>query len=101
MDVIKILGGLLFWAFIIGGLYLKTVEISSGSQDSKVKRNRFLTMLLLWLVIPILGGGILGGLMADSGAPDWAMLAVIALAILVPWLIAIRLQIRWGGAERI
>lgn len=100
MEAVKVVGGLFFWGIIIGGLYLKTVETSSASRSSNTKRNRFLAMLLLWLIIPVLGGGILGGLVADTAAPEWVMFAVIGVAILVPWLLAIRLQIKWGRAER-
>lgn len=100
MEVVRVVGGLLLWSFVLGGLYLKTVEATSRGELSKVKRKRFVVMVALWVLAPALGGAMVGSLVADSGAGDPLLVAAIGAAIVIPWLIAIRLQIRWGNTRR-
>lgn len=100
MEVVKAVGALLFWGFILGGLYLKTVESSSQAEPGKLKAKRFMVMIALWLVAPVVGGAVLAGLVAEAAGPEWARVLAVAVAIAVPWVIAIRLQMRWSGTAR-
>ena len=98
----RLIGGIVFWGALVASLYLKALGLNDRpDRDGSVWK--FVTMIVLWLLFPI-GGGILAGLLvSDLGWSDVALLASVGVMVLIPWLLAIRLQMAWtdsGSQER-